>query len=144
MVGWSKAETEVVVSLSGVDRLLLKRVADALDPVTVQPTAEKPRRLREPAYENPEWVVPKETVDRIGLAGLKKLASANGAQPEVEVALSGDEFAELQAGVLSHRGDEVVRSVLKRLLTVNDPHFRGKHLSVRECPERFVSAEDIV
>ena len=95
MVGWSKAETEVVVSLSGVDRLLLKRVADALDPVTVQPTAEKPRRLREPAYENPEWVVPKETVDRIGLAGLKKLASANEAQPEVEVALTADELAVL-------------------------------------------------
>ena len=114
MVGWLK--TEVVVSLSVEDRLLLKRVADALDPVTVQPTAGGPRRLREPSL----------TVD--------ELASANEAQPEVEVALSGDEFAELQAGVLSHRGDEVVRSVLKRLLTVNDPHIRGKH----------VSAEDIV
>ena len=112
MVGWSRAE--VVVSLSGEDLLLLKRVADALDPVAVSGSG--PRRLREPSL----------TVD--------ELASANEAQPEVEVALSGDEFAELQAGVLSHRGDEVVRSVLKRLLTVNDPHFRGKH----------VSAEDIV
>ena len=109
MVGWSRAE--VVVSLSGVDRLLLKRVADALDPVAVSGLG--PRRLREPSL----------TVD--------ELASANEAQPGVEVALSGDEFAELQAGVLSNRGDEVVRSVLKRL-------------SVRECPERFVSAEDIV
>ena len=111
MVGWSRAE--VVVSLSGVDRLLLKRVADALDPVTVQPTAGGPRRLREPSLTVEELAV----LDGVGA-----------------VALSGDEFAELQAGVLSHRGDEVVRSVLKRLLTVNDPHFRGKH----------VSAEDIV
>ena len=112
---------EVVVSLSGVDRLLLKRVADALDPVAVSGLG--PRRLREPSLTVEELAV----LDGVG-----------------EVALSGDEFAELQAGVLSNRGDEVVRSVLKRLLTVNDPHFRGKHLSVRECPERFVSAEDIV
>ena len=75
MVGWSRAE--VVVSLSGVDRLLLKRVADALDPVAVPRSG--PRRLREPAL----------TVDELAV-----LDDVDGGWVSSEVgavALSGDE-----------------------------------------------------
>ena len=111
MVGWLKSE--VVVSLSVEDRLLLKRVADCLD--SGEPAVDFKRRLREPAL----------TVDELAV-----LDDVDGGWVSSEVGATA-----LRQGS---------PSVLKRLLTVNDPHIRGKHLSVRECPERFVSAEDIV